>query len=327
MLDILRQEGVKDVIHLGDLFDRRKYLNFVTASKCRQDFLDPLNELGKIHIIAGNHDEFYTDSHEVNSLREIVMGRYDNISIYTTPTDINIGGLDILLLPWITQSNYERSIDALRDTKSEIIMGHLDLVGFEERKGSFSTHGMEAKTFEKFDTVFSGHFHHQSIVGNIHYLGAFTEHSWADYNDPRGFHILDTETRQTEFYDNPYTMFQMISYDDAKDKDIISTIKTMDFTHTKNTYVKIVCSSKTNPYAFDTMFDKLYKAGPINISVVEDISTFADNEETTEIDQAEETSIILGKYIDGLTLDVDRDRMKAIMHSIYTEALTMDETV
>ena len=46
------------------------------------------------------------------------------------------------------------------------------------------------KIFEKFDTVFSGHFHHKSDDGQIYYLGAPYEITWSDYNDPKRISYL-----------------------------------------------------------------------------------------------------------------------------------------
>jgi DNA repair exonuclease SbcCD nuclease subunit len=326
-IDYIEKENIQHVVHLGDLFDRRKYLSYLTSAVCRESFLLPLNGMNiSTHIISGNHDHYYTNTYEVNSLDEVVGNRYNNIKIYNTPQTITIDNLDILLIPWINQANREETINEIQNTKAQIVMGHLELNGFQMYRGVSSDHGEEIKTYDKFDLVFSGHYHHKSSVGNIHYIGAFAEYTWADFNDPRGFTVFDTESREFEFIKNPKSIYRMISYDDVKTPDIIQKIKSTDFSQYKNTYVKVLCVKRENTFAFDMLIDALYKAGPVDISVIEDITTFTDNQEDDVVDQAQDTTSILSSYIKGLTLPVDNDKMVNYMRSIYNDAISMEHT-
>lgn len=316
---------IKHVIHLGDIYDRRKYINFMSAKRLREDFLQPLEDRGiETHIIQGNHDSYYKDTHEVNALEEIINGRYHHIRTHSVPTVINIDGLDIQLMPWITDSNRTEALEAIKHPKASILMGHLELNGFTMHRGLISDHGLDRKLFENFDAVYSGHYHHRSTVGNITYIGAFGEYTWHDYSDPRGFSVLDTESKVLEFVQNPYKMFRLAKYDDVANPDIVEKIQNTDFSKYKDTYVKLVVVNKSNPYAFDLLFDSIYKVGPLDIQVVEDPTVLLENEEADEIDEAEDTVTILRKYIDGLSLPINNNRMKSFMIDVYNEALQVE---
>ena len=323
--DYIDQNQIKSVIHLGDIYDRRKYINFMSAKRLREDFLEPLEERGiEAYIIQGNHDSYYKDTHEVNALEEVIGGRYSHIRTYSTPTVINIDGLDIQLMPWITDSNHKESMEAIKNPKASVLMGHLELNGFTMHRGQISDHGYDRALFDNFDKVFSGHYHHRSTIGNVTYLGAFGEYTWHDYNDPRGFNIFDTETRELEFIQNPYKMFRLAKYDDVENPSIIDKIQKTDFSLYKDCYVKLVVVNKSNPYAFDLLFDSIYKAGPLDIQIVEDPTVLLDNDEDIEVDEAEDTATILSKYVDGLTLPVASTKMKKFMLEVYNEALQVE---
>lgn len=323
--DHIDKNNIKHVIHLGDIYDRRKYINFMSAKRLREDFLQPLHDRGiETHIVVGNHDMYYKDTHEVNALREVVDGRFPNITVHDTPSVINIDGLDIQLMPWITDSNRAEAYEAISKPKAPICMGHLELNGFTMHRGLISDHGLDRKLFENFEAVYSGHYHHRSTVGNITYIGALGEYTWHDYKDPRGFSVLDTDNRGLEFIQNPYKMFRIAKYDDVANPNIIEKIQQTDFSKYKNTYVKLVVVNKSNPYAFDLLFDSIYKASPLDIQIIEDPTVLLDNEEEVEVNEAEDTVTILSKYIDGLTLPLENARMKKFMIDVYKEALQVE---
>jgi DNA repair exonuclease SbcCD nuclease subunit len=316
-------DGVEHIIHLGDLVDRRKFINFNTATRLRQDFLEPINHKGYyLDIIAGNHDTYYKNTNEINSLREIARD-YSNINIHDQyPCDMKYDGLSVLLLPWICDQNKKEIMNAIKTSRAPVVMGHLELDGFEMYRGHVSDHGDDPKLFDKFDLVCSGHYHTRSNRGNIHYLGTPCEYTWSDYNDPKGFHILDTETRELQFIRNPDTLFVKHHYDDLnKGMDEVLLFNDEDF---KGKYVKVIIRNKTNPYWFDTVIDRMEKVGVADLQVVEDHFHLDLEEDSDIVNEAEDTMTILRKYINGLQFNTDKKRVENIIQNLYIEAQAIE---
>jgi hypothetical protein len=82
--------------------------------------------------------------------------------------------------------------------------------------------------------------------------------------------------------------------------------------------------NKQNPYLFDTVIDSLYKVGVADLSIVEDFSDTLIDDDSDIIDQAEDTMTILSKHIDNLALDVESEKLKALMRELYIEALNTE---
>lgn len=324
LIPYLVENNIDTVVQFGDLFDRRKYINFSTLAKSRKYFFDPLKELDiKMHVFVGNHDTFYKNTNEVNS-PELLLNDYSNIQVYSDPCDIIIDGTKITLLPWVCSGNYELCMHHIRETDAQILFGHLELAGFEMHRGAVNDHGQfDNKLLQKFDVVCSGHFHHKSSKGNIHYLGTPYEMSWSDYNDPRGFHIFDTETRELEFIKNPFTMFQKWFYDDTTWPNV-NHINEFTFSDAKGCIIKIVVKNKNNPYWFDMFVGKLEKAGALDIQVVEDHLNLNLEDDSDIIDEAEDTLTILRKVIDTVDTSVPKKSLDNLMSMLYTEALHVE---
>jgi DNA repair exonuclease SbcCD nuclease subunit len=272
-------------------------------------------------VIVGNHDVFYRNTNEVNAMHELFYG-YKNINVYIDPVDLNFDGLSVAMMPWINSSNYESSLQFLKETKSEVVFGHFEIAGFEMDRGNVCHSGLNKKVFDRFDIVLSGHFHHKSSSGNITYLGNQYEMTWADHGDQRGFHVFDTNTREIDFVKNPFKIFHKISYDDTEQD--FEYWKQYDYDNLKECYIKVIVVNKNNPYLFDNVIENLYKVGVADISIVEDFTEFEDENAEELIDQAEDTMTILSKYIDGLTLNVEPDKLKKIMRELYVESLTTE---
>lgn len=317
----LEANNISTIVQFGDLFDRRKYINYATLSRAKKYFFDPLDQYDiGMHVFVGNHDTFYKNTNEVNS-PELLLSSYSNIRVYSSPEDIVLDGTKITLLPWVCSANYEQCMTHMSQTDAQILFGHLELAGFEMHRGAVNDHGQfDNDILSKFDIVCSGHFHHRSSRGNIHYLGTPYEMSWSDYNDPRGFHIFDTETRELVFIQNPYEMFQKWFYDDTTWEGF-QTLNEFNFSSVKGCIVKVVVKSKTNPYWFDMYIDKLEKAGALDIQVVEDHLNLNLEDDGDIIDEAEDTLTILRKVVEGVETNVPKKDLDSFLTTLYSEAL------
>ena len=211
----LEENDITTVIHLGDVMDRRKFISYRIAKDFRERFLDRFQKIN-LHMLVGNHDTYYKNTNDVNSLQELVSGKYDNIKVYSKATEVNFDGCKILFVPWINADNVAHTTKMLKTSDAQICMGHLELSGFEMQKGMVMDHGWDKEVFNRFDTIMSGHYHHKSDDGQVFYLGTPYEIYWNDWDDPKGFHVFDTDKRELERIVNPHKIFSKIYYDDTR---------------------------------------------------------------------------------------------------------------
>jgi DNA repair exonuclease SbcCD nuclease subunit len=318
----LIENDIKVVFQMGDLFDRRKFINFNSLYLSRKYFFEKCERLGiQLHTLIGNHDVAYKNTLEVNS-PSLLLNEYSNIQIYEKFDTIEFEGVSIDVVPWICDDNVDDIFNRMKDSKAQICFGHFEIAGFEMDRGNVCESGIDKQSLSKYDVVLTGHFHHKSTDGNITYVGTPYEMTWADWNDSKGFHIFDTETREMNFVKNSFSMFHKITYDDGKTT--FEDWKEYDFSKLKECYVKVVVLNKQNPFLFDHVIDNLYKAGVSDLSIVEDFTDVNVNLDQDIIDQAEDTITILSKYIDNLTLDVEPEKLKTLMRELYVEALNTE---
>ena len=321
MFPFLRENGIEIIVQLGDLFDRRKFINFQSLFLSKKYFFNDVNRDFKFYTIIGNHDATYKNTIDVNS-SSLLLNEYSNITVYSEPVTRSFYGVDVDFIPWICKDNEDEIYNFIKNSKSKICFGHFELSGFEMDRGNVCLEGMDRNILQKYDLVLSGHFHHKSSDGQIVYVGTPGEMTWADYDDERGFHILDLNDLSLEFYENPHKMFHKIIYDETQET--LEKIQEKDFSKYKDKIVKVIVSNKTNPYMFDVFFDKLYQSSPLDVSIVEDFVDYSEISEEDVIDEAEDTMTILDKYIDSLETNLDSMRIKNLMREIYNEAQSLE---
>ena len=309
----LEENKIDTIIHMGDIFDSRKSIDLQSLEWSKRVVFEPLKKY-KVYSIIGNHDCYYKNTNFVNS-PELLLQNYPNIKLYSKATEIKIGKRKILMLPWINSENYDSSLEILKKTTSKVVMGHLEVNGFRATRGHMMETGMDVNIFDKFERVFSGHFHTRSNDGKIFYLGNPYEMFWNDVNDPRGFHLFDTETLTHTPIDNPYKLFYNIYYQDTPHQ-------TFDFREYKNKIVKVIVRKKSKPKDFEKFIDKLYASGIEDLKVVENFDIIEN--EDFDIDEEENTLSILSRYIDESEFEYDKNIIKNIFQDLYRQACEVE---
>ena len=309
----LEEHGIDTVIHMGDAFDSRKSIDYQSLEWAKRVVFDPLMDYN-VHMIIGNHDVYYKNTNDVNS-PDLLLQKYSNIKTYSKATEVNIGGLDILFLPWINQENETETYQLIKETRSKCAMGHLELQGFRVNRQIIMEHGTDSKLFEKFERVYSGHYHTRSTDGRVFYLGNPYEMYWNDVDDPRGFHIFDTETLEHITIDNPYKLFHIIHYEDTN-------YKLFNASELKDKIVKVIVRKKSKPKDFEKFIDKINSAGVQELKIIENFAV--QETEEFEISEEESTISILNRYIDESEFEYDKSIIKGIFEDLYRQACEVE---
>ena len=309
----LDEQGIDTVVHMGDAFDSRKGIEFKSLDWAKRVVFNPLKQRGiQVHLMVGNHDAYYKNTNEINAIN-LLLKEYDNVRVYSSATEVELGNLKTLFIPWINEQNKNQTEKLIQKTSCKCAMGHLELQGFRINKQITMDHGMESKLFDKFTKVFSGHYHTRSDNGKIFYLGNPYEIYWTDVNDLRGFTIFDTETLEHYPVDNPYRIFYNIYYED-QDYQIFDT------SEYKNKIVKLIVRKKSDIKKFEKFVDKLYSSGIADLKVVENFDFSSLTEEQSEVFESEDTLSILDRYIQETDTELDKSNIQSIIREIYQEA-------
>ena len=308
----LEEQGITTVIHMGDAFDSRKSIDYQSLEWAKRVVFEPLSKY-QVHMIVGNHDSYYKNTNNTNS-PQLLLKDYPNIQTYSSPSEIKVGNLNVLLLPWICMENQEQSLKMIKKTKAKVAMGHLELQGFRVNRQIVMEHGLEANLFKNFSKVFSGHYHTRSDNGTVFYLGNPYEIYWTDVNDTRGFTIFDTETLEHKSINNPYKMFYNIYYEDTNHQ-------TFDTREYENKIVKVVVRKKTDTKKFEKFVDKLYSSNIAELKVIENFDI--QEPEEFEAFESEDTLSILNRYVEESEVSLDKSIIQKLLHEVYQESCEM----
>lgn len=312
----LLKNNIDTILQTGDLFDTRKTLNVQSLYDAKRYLFSRLEAHGiKMYTILGNHDIYFKNTVMINSSTQ-VLGEYVDrgvVHIIEEPTELLIKDSKFLFVPWICNDNEEVVRESILKSDAKYLMGHFELKGFEMHEGQVAEEGYFIHGFERYDLIFSGHYHHKSRKANIFYVGTCYEMDWKDYGDQKGFHILDTKTGELEFIINPYTIHQKIIYNEDGLPGNLAQYK--------NCYVKLIVQKKTDQYKYEKFIDKLMFSGIISLAIIDE--QFVEMTSSTNLEiETEDTKDLIDQYIKSSEIH-NKEETINYMNALHDESLMM----
>ncbi len=179
-----KAEGAETCIFLGDWHHNRSTTDVSTMNYTVSNLERLSKSFEKVYFILGNHDLFYKDKREINSVE--FMRLFPNI----VPIKETLNEGNVTIMPWLVGDEWKN----IPNIKSKYIFGHLELPSFYmNAMVQMPDHGqLQSDHFAHQDYVFTGHFHKRQKRGKIYYIGNAFPHNYADASDDdRGMMLLD----------------------------------------------------------------------------------------------------------------------------------------
>ena len=314
----LEKYKIKEILHAGDLVERKKFLNSNTLYNMNSCFLDRVESEGyNMKLVLGNHDIYHKNTNEVN-FPEQLLKKYKNIQVVKDVEEYIIDESKFLLCGWICDENKEKILSKMSSTDAEFLFGHFEFNGFSTGVVTMKD-GLEPSGLEKFRAVFSGHFHESQTQNNIHYIGCPYEMDFFDVYQNKGFRILDTVTGEYEFIPNPSKIFQKFIYDDTNHsilKDCCS-----DFSVFKDSYVKVIVQNKTNIKLFEQFKENLISSSPADLDIDDYfVLRSSSTDENYSLPEYLDTLEAIEKYVAENVEFEDKESLVSYFKTTYIEA-------
>lgn len=298
----LKNKGIKDIFISGDFFHYRSEIAVNTLHVANK-ILNIWKDFNIIMII-GNHDSFYKDRIDINSL--CLLDNFTNITIIDKPTTIKKFTRKIQFCPWATSLSEMEECD--------IMFGHFEIESFKLNHTKICSFGLRTGELLKLsDMIITGHFHTRELreykKGKILYLGNPYQMDFGDTGNQKGYYILDISNKKVDFYANKIspehkkiTLSSLIEY-----KKISPKVKKLF----NNNIIKFIIDMKISSDDIELLFSKLSELTPHTL-----LTDYAINFDRFGLDDSE-TSKISGvdipTAIDDFIELLDIDNKKQVL--------------
>lgn len=317
----LEKNQIKYVVSLGDLGEYRKQINLSILDSWNKNVFERLKDY-RCFFISGNHDLFYRHNNEISLQSSLQLDKKFGFELITThPRTIVLDGRSIDLIPWISSGNQKEILEFITSSSSALLLGHLEISGALMTPGMYCQEShLPTSLLNQYHKVLSGHFHLRSTLGNVTYIGNPYEIIWSDYGYDKGFAILDSETLELEYINNPYHMFEKIVVDDTLQ------ISDLDLSRFNNKHVKLYVSQGSKRSKVETLLALLEQQNLLSLSVKEEelIDNKSDDKEKENLGIMSNTMDYVKLYINDLyqnqSMRLDKEKMIGTMNRIYQQA-------
>lgn len=330
----LKEYGVENVLFLGDMFHNRRSINLRILSEVTQLIKSiPIDrESGEVRGILGNHDFYFRNSYDIATVRDLDMGvDFGSSKFYV------MNACTCLMIHWHnTNEELQETLDEIcasgLSENVEYIFGHFSFNGYKLNNKVINMNEEDAhdidvtKRFPNLKKIFSGHFHTPSEQGLVKYVGVPYHLTWSEANSTLGFHILDTDTHELIFIENPHKAFEYIRINEHTKKtpeEIINSIETHDY----RKLFKIVYSGGTYEpiarYIYNQILLREHDAQLI------DESLYNVDDDNINVDDALSIDDLIKIYFNSSTLipSGERDSYYDLFKMFYDEAKNSKENL
>ena len=310
----VKENGIKNIVQMGDYFDNRKWINLQTMAFQNEVFVEKSKELDcNVHVLVGNHDIPLRHSLDHSSPSQI-LSQHSNFTVWDKLGNLDIDDTTFTIIPWICKENEGETVSAVREG-GDICLGHFEVQGFIMHPGAISHDGLLLSDFEKWNKVYSGHYHTQSEKGNIQYTGTPYQMNWSDASTKHGFWVFDTTDSSIEFVENPYRYFHRFVWDNGCDAHLDNI---------NNSYVKVNVKRKSDFEVFEKFIDKINFNSPFELKIIETYEEYS-QDNVQDIINLSSTEQLIEEYIDEVATNTNKKNVKKMMIDIYEEAMEVEE--
>jgi DNA repair exonuclease SbcCD nuclease subunit len=205
MISLSKEHGCETCLFLGDWNNNRANINILTLNYSIKAIELLSTAFEKIYFIPGNHDQFFRDKRDIQSVEWAKF--IPNITIINDFFKED----NVSIVPWLVKDDHKK----IEHIRAKYCFGHFELPHFYMNQSILMPDHNEIRRehFHRIGTVYSGHFHRRQTQKNITYIGNCFPHNFSDAgDDERGCMILEWD-KPHQFYtwpDQPtYRIFKL----------------------------------------------------------------------------------------------------------------------